>query len=108
MYVVSTAPALAFDYILIIVIWPATTLKKFRVLSCNVVDISNILDALDLLNPLYLLDPLEFILPVGSISLNGSFRRLGLSYPQIRDQMSVPDLHLFTVEFLAYKKKTKT
>ena len=27
--------------------------------------------------------------------------------PQIRDQMSVPDLHVYTVEFLAYKKRLK-
>ena len=80
MYVVSTAPALAFDYILIIVIWPAMTLKNFRVVICIVVDISNILESLDLLNPLYLLDPLELILPVGSISPNGSFGLLGLLY----------------------------
>ena len=44
MYVVSTAPVLAFDYLLIIVIWPAAKLKHFRVVSCIDVDISNILD----------------------------------------------------------------
>ena len=44
MYVANTAPALAFDYLLIIVIWPAETLKHFRVVSCIVEDISNILD----------------------------------------------------------------
>ena len=32
----------------------------------------------------------------------------GTLLPQIREQMSVSDLHLSTVEFLAYKKKTKT
>ena len=57
MYVVSTAPALAFDYLLIIVIWPAVTLKHFRVVSCIVVDIFNSLDPLNLLDSLDLLDP---------------------------------------------------
>ena len=61
MYVANTAPALAFDYLLIIVIWPAETLKHFRVVSCFVVDILNILDPLGLLDSLDLLDSLNLL-----------------------------------------------